>query len=340
MLDLNHILLFIAWISPAILLARTWRGDADQTWRRGAIIVLFVTAMATLISRHRAGFIAGGAWFALLYLPALGIRKATEAAQAGNFIRARRILRALRFVHSRRNLLEHERVVSAIETAHLQGRRFSSTAARAMLFGRARSRMTPVVATLIALNIAMFVAEIALGGATNFNALHRLGALEPYAVLARGEYWRLLMATFLHFGGLHLGVNLLALSFFGPTLETIIGGARFAFSYLLCGIISCAEVAVMWRFGANRADQLVGASGAVMGIVGTWAGVLLRERHLPHNRAALRNILLILVIQSAFDFMTPQVSMAAHLGGFATGLIVGLLVAAPPKTAGARQSVM
>ncbi|MFN2476996.1 MAG: rhomboid family intramembrane serine protease [Chthoniobacterales bacterium] len=329
MLDLNHILLFIAWISPAILLARTWRGDVDQTWRRGAIVVLLVTAIATLVSRHRAGFIAGGAWFCLLYLPAVGIRKATEAAQNGNFIRARRMLRALRFVHSRRNLLEHERVVAAIETAHMQGRRFRSAESGPMLFGRARSHMTPVVATLIALNIVMFIAEILFGGATNFSALHRLGALEPYAVLGRGEYWRLLTATFLHFGGLHLGVNLLALSFFGPTLEAVIGGARFAFSYLLCGVISCAEVAAMWKFGHNRADQLVGASGAVMGIVGTWAGVLLRERHLAHNRVALRSILLIIAIQSAFDFITPQVSMAAHLGGFAAGAIIGLLVASP-----------
>jgi membrane associated rhomboid family serine protease len=274
-----------------------------------------------------------------MYLPAVGIRKATQAAQNGNFIRARRILRALRFVHSRRNLFEHERIVAAIEAAHAQGRRFSSARTGSMLFGRARARMTPMVATMIALNIAMFVFEIALGGATNFNALHRLGALEPFAVLVRGEYWRLLTATFLHFGGLHLGVNLLALSFFGPTLEKIIGAPRFALCYLLCGIISCAEVALMWRLGYFRADQLVGASGAVMGLVGTWAGVLLRERHLAHNRAALRSILLIIVIQSAFDFLTPQVSMAAHLGGFAAGVIIGLLIASPPKLQ-AREQVM
>ncbi len=64
-----------------------------------------------------------------------------------------------------------------------------------------------------------------------------------------------------------------------------------------------------------------------MGIVGTWAGVLLRERHRPRNRSALRSILLIIVIQSGFDILTPQVSMAAHLGGFAAGVVVGLLVA-------------
>jgi rhomboid protease GluP len=83
----------------------------------------------------------------------------------------------------------------------------------------------------------------------------------------------------------------------------------------------------MWRFGWFNADQLVGASGAVMGIVGTWAGALLRERHLAHNRTALRSILIILTVQSVFDLLTPQVSMAAHLGGFAAGVLVGLAVA-------------
>ena len=66
-----------------------------------------------------------------------------------------------------------------------------------------------------------------------------------------------------------------------------------------------------------------------MGIVGTWAGALLRERHLAHNRTALRSIFIILSVQSIFDILTPQVSMAAHLGGFATGVLVGLIVAHP-----------
>lgn len=329
MLDLNHILLFIAWISPAILLVRTWRGEVDPGWRRSALIVLLVAAFAVFFDPRRAGFIAAGAWLGLLYLPALGLRKAIESAQRGNFQRARRILAALRLVHARRSLREHERIVRAIESAHGEGRQFRPATTRAMLFGRARTRMTAAVATLIALNVAMFVAEIALGGATSFRALHKLGALEPYAVLVRGEYWRLLTATFLHYGGLHLGVNLLALSYFGPTLEKMIGAARFTTSYLLCGIASCAEVVFTWRLGWLRADQLVGASGAVMGIVGTWAGVLLRDRHLTHNRAALRSILFIIVVQSAFDFLTPQVSMAAHLGGFVVGVVAGVLLAPP-----------
>lgn len=326
MLDLNHILLFIAWASPAILLIRSWRGDVAPGWRRSAMTVLLVTALANVFARPLAGFIGAGAWLGLLVLPAIAIRKAIESAERGDFKRARGLLRAVRVLHSKRSLLEQERVVSAIEIAHAQGRRFSRAHAPPKLFGQARVRMTAAVATMIGLNVAMFAAEIAFGGSTSFVALHRLGALEPRAVLVANEYWRLLTATFLHYGTLHLGVNLLALWFFGPTLEKLIGSARFTISYLFCGIAACAQVALMWRLRWFDADQLVGASGAVMGIVGTWAGVLLRERHLARNRIALRSILLILVIQSSFDLLTPQVSMAAHLGGFAAGLIAGWLI--------------
>ena len=322
----------MAWISPSVLLVRTWRGGVDPSWRGAAITVLLITTAATIFARRDAGFVGAGAWLALLVLPAVWMRKAVELAQNGRFRTARAILNVLRPLHPGRSLREQHLMITAMEKAHAEGRSFPSYRTRPMIFGRARVRMSRAVATLLALNVAMFVAEMALGGSTNFNTLHRLGALEPYSVLVAGEYWRLLTAAFLHFGVLHLSVNLFALYFFGPTLEAAIGPLRFAASYLICGVTSCAEVAMLWRLGRLQADQLVGASGAVMGIVGTWAGVLLRERHLTHNRSALRSIFLILIVQSLFDILTPQVSMAAHLGGFASGVIVGLLFA-PKRTA-------
>lgn len=327
MLDLNHILLFMAWLSPSVLLVRTWRGRVDPSWRRAAIAVLIITTIATILARPHAGFIAAGAWVALLVVPEVAIRKAIELAQRGRIRTARGILNALRVVHPVRSLREHEAVIAKIELARAEGRRVPIFAMQPMLFGRARVRMSRAVAMLIALNAAMFAAEITIGGSTKFATLHRLGALEPGPVLIAGQYWRLVTAIFLHYGALHLLVNLFALYFFGPTLERAIGSLRFAASYFLCGIMSCAEVAISWRFGWLTADQLVGASGAVMGIVGTWAGVLLRDRHAAHNRSALRSIVFIILVQSAFDYLTPQVSMAAHLGGFTTGVVVGLLIA-------------
>ena len=79
--------------------------------------------------------------------------------------------------------------------------------------------------------------------------------------------------------------------------------------------------------GMVHAAQLVGASGCVMGIVGAWAGFLLRHRHAADAKRRLSNIMLIVVIQIVFDLSTPQVSMSAHLCGLFTGFLVGLAIA-------------
>jgi len=192
------------------------------------------------------------------------------------------------------------------------------------LFGSGTMRPTPAVQIFIALNVAMFVAEVWLGGSTNSFTLHRLGALEPWAIRFNGEYWRMLTSLFLHFGPLHLLFNLYALFVIGPGLERIIGSLRFAAYYLLAGL--GASVGVLLVRFRDLSEQLVGASGCVLGIVGVWAGYLIRHRSEPFAGRRLRNIVVIVAIQIAFDLFTPQVSMAAHLSGLATGIVLGLLI--------------
>jgi rhomboid protease GluP len=193
-------------------------------------------------------------------------------------------------------------------------------------FGSGPRRPTLAVLIFIVLNLAMFVAEIRLGGSTNPFTLHRLGALEPWAIRANGEYWRMLTSLFLHFGPLHLLFNLYALFVIGPGLERIIGSVRFALYYLMAGLGSSAGVLLLRLTYFARPEPLVGASGCVMGIVGVWAGYLVRHRHEPFAGRRLRNILLIVAVQTAFDLSTPQISMAAHLFGLATGVLLGLLI--------------
>jgi membrane associated rhomboid family serine protease len=201
-------------------------------------------------------------------------------------------------------------------------------------FGSETSRPTLAVLIFIIVNIAMFIAELTLGGSTNQFTLRRLGALEPWAVRYGHEYWRMLTALFLHFGPLHLIFNLYALFVIGPGLERIIGSVRFALYYLLAGLGSSAGVLLLHLYVLSRPEPLVGASGCVMGIVGVWAGYLLRHRHEPFAGRRLRNIVLIVAIQTAFDLSTPQISMAAHLSGLATGVILGLLIS--PRAAANR----
>ena len=78
----------------------------------------------------------------------------------------------------------------------------------------------------------------------------------------------------------------------------------------------------------TRTTELVGASGAVMGLIGISAGLLLRHRQTPLAGRRLKEIIGIVAFQTVFDLSTPQVSLAAHLSGFATGILIGMVFSA------------
>jgi len=215
-----------------------------------------------------------------------------------------------------RHLESHQNRPVAFRTAPIAGR-----------IRRSQLRTTPAVLALILLNVVAFLFEISAGDLNDPEVLHRVGALEPYAVVVQGEHWRLFTALFLHGGFTHLLFNIFALYVLGPPLERTIGTIRFAVCYLVSGLASSAGVVGLTVLGFVQVSQLVGASGSIMGIVGAWAGFLVRHRHVPQARQRLGNIGLIIVIQVAFDLSTPQVSMAAHLCGLTAGFFLGLMLA-------------
>ncbi len=186
--------------------------------------------------------------------------------------------------------------------------------------------ISPAVMIIVAANAILFGVEILRGGATDPQTLQRLGELDTDAVQYGHEYWRLFTALFLHYGIVHLLFNLCALVMLGPPLEREIGSIAFVACYLIAGIGSSFSVFALTFLHLSPPLQLVGASGSVMGIVGAWAGILLRDRHAPLAKMRLRNIGLIVLLQVAFDLITPQVSMAAHLGGLVTGFVVALFI--------------
>ena len=325
-MDLNHIFLFIAVISPLLVLARAWRpGGIFRGWRIAAIIVLAITGVAWLFFREHAGYVGGGAWFALLFLPAVGLRKASQLAAQGRYESARRLTTALQFLHPTAQLRDQLQLFQRLELRGRAGDEITTENAPQDRHGQLRN--APVVAIFILLNIAVFCIELWRGALTNPVTLHRLGALDFFAVINKGEFWRLFTALFLHYSLLHLAFNLFALYVLGPPLERTIGAVRFAACYLIAGVGSTGGVVALTLLKIVRPAELVGASGCVMGIVGAWAGFLVRHRHVWQAKQRLLNILLIITIQILFDISTPQVSTSAHLCGLVTGFVIGLVVA-------------
>ncbi len=189
--------------------------------------------------------------------------------------------------------------------------------------------------SLVGLNLVMFGFELALGGSENLQVLFELGALVPAAVV-QGSWWRLGTATLLHFGITHLSMNMLGLLFLGPFVERGLGIFRYLVVYWGAGIGSMLTITFLWLLGLTQSDFVVGASGSIMGLIGSAAIILLSMWYRHKSQVALRHlrkILLIIGLQIVFDLTSPQISFIGHL----SGLIIGSLLTAALLTPDLRQ---
>ena len=183
--------------------------------------------------------------------------------------------------------------------------------------------------------LMMFVAQVLVGrhfapedGFLDWSesgaALRILGAMLPSAVIA-GEWWRLGAGTLLHYGPLHLVMNLMGLYVLGPYVEFALGRVRYVIVYVVAGVGMMSIVVLLCWAGWMEDNPLVGASGAIMGMVGATGAVALRGFRVARSRVALRRLrsmALIVAWQAGFDYLTPQVSSISHVGGAVLGFVV------------------
>jgi membrane associated rhomboid family serine protease len=224
-----------------------------------------------------------------------------------------------------------------------EGRR-SVRPARTAFGGGAAGRQGYVTKTLIALNVLVMVLSIisagsgtavaggsGLGGLmgdstplTNWGAVLGYAPYtafgEPHGVAA-GEWYRLVTAMFLHYGVVHLLLNMWALWVLGRTLEAVLGPLRFLALYLIAGL--GGNIAV-YLFSAPNSPA-VGASTAIFGL---FAAIFVIMRRLGRDTSA---IVPILVINLIFTFTVPGISVAGHLGGLVVGALMALVLAYAPR---------
>jgi membrane associated rhomboid family serine protease len=169
-----------------------------------------------------------------------------------------------------------------------------------------------VTKILIAINVGVYLLELGLGGEVNGtnNRIFNEGYLAGPPV-ADGEWWRLFTAMFLHYGPFHLGLNMLALWWFGSAVEQVLGRSRYLLLYIVSGLAGSAGALLLTPNSAT-----VGASGAIFGILGA-ALVLERQRTYVLGGGAFGIIAINLVI----TFALPGISIGGHLGGLAGGAL-------------------
>ena len=139
--------------------------------------------------------------------------------------------------------------------------------------------------------------------------------------IAAGEWWRLGTAMFLHYGVLHLLLNMLLLWQLGRYLEAQLGPLRFLALFLLAGL--GGNVAAYLFTAPNQ--PAAGASTAVFGLV---IAIFVVNRRLRLDTSALVPLL---VVNLLFTFSVPNISVAGHLGGLAVGALVALVLAYAPR---------
>ena len=204
---------------------------------------------------------------------------------------------------------------------------------------------TPVIVyTLIAVNAVVFLYQNNLGPYDAGVFTYEYGLVprryfDVYWATRHGYaptgYWPFLTAAFLHGGWLHIILNMWTLYIFGASMEGRLGSLPFLVFYLVCAVAS--TVVHAW-FNATSDVPVIGASGAIAGVIGAYA------MSFPTARITLLIPIIIIplifdipavafaaiwfgmqLLQGAWETLTPSmgggIAWWAHIGGFVSGMI-------------------
>jgi membrane associated rhomboid family serine protease len=201
------------------------------------------------------------------------------------------------------------------------------------------SKAPVVTIALIALNTAVFL--FAAASPRGLEAAAALYGAVPYAIVHFGAQagpaavpplLTLLTSMFLHGGLFHLAGNMLYLWIFGNNIEDRLGRVRFLLFYLACGV-AAALTHILFQPGSRV--PMIGASGAIAGVLGAYAVIF--------PRAQVRTFVFLIIYIDVVDVpaavilglwfllqvlgvgMGGGVAWFAHVGGFLAGILLARL---------------
>ena len=200
---------------------------------------------------------------------------------------------------------------------------------RTVAGGLAPSQAGLVSYVLIGINAVAFLGQLATGG--NDGVLTEWGAMLTESAwgyndtvltgLQDGGWWRVVTSGFLHFGFLHILLNMYALYLFGPMLERMLGHVRFIAMYATSLVTGSLFV---YLFAEPRA-LTAGASGAIFGLLGCTLVLFLKHGY------DVRFLLGLLAINGVLTVVFGGISWQAHLGGFVAGVLSGVALGFAPR---------
>ena len=159
-------------------------------------------------------------------------------------------------------------------------------------------------------------------GGIDGDVLQRMGASLPLPVNL-AEPWRFVTAVFLHASLMHIAFNMWVLMDIGPQVEELYGTGRFLFIYVVTGIGGYVLSSAFGNFS-------VGGSGALLGLIGVMLAITIGRK--SAGMQMLRSQLIRwLIYIGVLGLLMQGVDNYAHLGGLATGFLLGrIMVDRPP----------
>jgi len=185
----------------------------------------------------------------------------------------------------------------------------------------------PVVTRgIIAIDVLIFVAMGVSGiswSEPKFLELVRWGADFSPLTLG-GEWWRLLTATFIHIGVVHIALNMWCLWSLGPVLERLMGWKAYLLTYIVSGLAG-SEASLLWRPWGGGA----GASGAIFGVAGAFFSFLVLKKapiSAQFAKKRLKSVAIFIFYNLFLGAAALNVNNAAHVGGLIAGFILGAVL--------------
>jgi rhomboid protease GluP len=182
----------------------------------------------------------------------------------------------------------------------------------------------PATTLLFVINVGVFLAMPLFGVnplSPSGEGLIRFGGNYGPLTLG-GEYWRLVTAGFVHAGILHIAMNMWCLLYLGRMAERLFGKWQTLAIYLLTGVGGALLT------NAYAPEKIsVGASGALFGIAGALiAGLKFGDLKISwrEQRATLSSVVFFAIFSFVWGMRSANTDNMCHLGGFVSGLLIGL----------------
>ena len=181
-----------------------------------------------------------------------------------------------------------------------------------------------VTAAFVIINVLVYLI-LEIGGDTE-DAYYMMehGAIYPTRIVENGEYWRLLTATFMHFGFMHLFNNMIILITAGQILEKAIGHWKYLFLYVLAGI-GGSSLSYLQMLHSGDYAVVAGASGAIFGIIGAllWIVIIHKGRY---ETLTGKGLIIMIVLCLYYGISSGGVDNWGHIGGLLGGFVLGILL--------------